>query len=306
MANKASFGQTQDGRQAHLITLSNAKGMRVQVTDYGATLVSIFAPDKDGNFADILWGFDDVSGYETGQGFIGATIGRHAGRIKNGAFSINGKAYQQVTNDRGHTVHSGPDGFHSRLFDIQSLTESEVVFHYLSPDGEAGSPGNLQVTVTYRLQDDNSLILDFDGECDADTILNMTNHAYFNLDGPESATIHDHLFKVPAETYTEVNAEGLPTGRLLPVEGTPYDFREFTPMGAGINAPEAGIEYCGGYDHTLVISPEKFEDVRLCCEAKNGSGTRHMQLYTNQPGMQYYSGNFLDGKQKGKGGVYYA
>ena len=304
-ANKVTFGQTKDGREAHLITLTNKNGMRADVTDYGATLVSLFAPDKAGNMADIIWGFNHVSGYENSKAFFGSTVGRHAGRIKHGAYSINGKDYQLVINDRGHTVHGGPDSFHSRLFHIESLSENHVVFTYLSPDGEAHFPGNLQVTVTYRLLDDNSLCIDFDGQSDADTILSMTNHAYFNLDGPGSPSILDHQFKVPAETYTEVTAEGLPTGRLLPVDGTPYDFREFQAIGARIHEPEEGLVFCDGYDHTFVIAPEKFEDMRLSCEVKNSTGTRHLQLFTNQPGLQFYTGNYLNGTEQGKDGSFF-
>lgn len=303
MVSVKNFGTTKEGRQAHLIALTNKSGMSLHVTDFGASLVSILAPDKSGDLEDVILGFDDVSGYEDNSYYMGATIGRHAGQIEKGVFTLNGKTYHTVINDFDNTMHGGPGGFHSRLFNIESLTENSVIFKYLSKDGEANFPGNLNISVTYILSDDNSFCLDFDGECDADTILSMTNHAYFNLNGPQSESILEHKLKIYAEKYTEVDEQGLPTGNVFPVSDTPYDFREFRSIGERISYPDKELQYCGGYDHNWVL-PED-DGVRLCCELTNDDGSRRLQIFSNQPGFQMYSGNHLNGSKKGKNGIAY-
>ena len=302
---KMTFGQTKDGRQAHLVTLTNKNGMSASITDFGATLVKLFAPDKNGKLADVVWGFDDVSGYENTTYYMGATIGRHAGQVEEGTFSLNGKTYNLVINDHNHTMHGGPDGFHSRLFDIAELSESAAVFKYLSPDGEANFPGNLHVTVTYRLTDENELHIDFDAHSDADTVLSMTNHSYFNFDGVGSESILNHQLKIYGSQYTEVDEKGLPTGKICPVDGTPYDFMAFHTIGERINDPSAmELKYCSGYDHNWIIDGDG-SGLTLNCEVINSDGTRHLQLFSNQPGLQMYSGNYLNGTEKGKDGTAY-
>ena len=292
--SKTLFGTTKDGRQARLVTISNKNGMSAAITDYGAALVSLIAPDKFGKMADVVRGFDNVTGYENTSTYMGATIGRHAGQVANGTFFLNGKEYKLDINDHQHTMHGGPNGFHNQLFEIISVSEGEVVLSHLNKDGEAHFPGNLTVTVTYRLNDDNSLTIDYDGTCDTDTILSMTNHAYFNLDGLESDNILGHILKIYAREYTEVDDVGLPTGKIFDVEKTPYDFSDFHTIGERIGDPHQELQFCNGYDHNWVI--QKGNEMVLCCELVSTDGNRHMQLISNQPGLQMYSGNYLTGE----------
>jgi len=304
--DKIRFGTMKDGRDASLFTLTNRNGMRVSVTDYGAAAVSLLVPDKTGGFLDVIRGFDDVSGYENTVTYMGATIGRHAGQIKNAAFELNGKTYNLAVNERDYNLHGGSEGFNSRLFAMESFTERELVLSYLSKDGESGFPGNLKVLVAYSLSDDNALGINFNGCCDQDTILSMTNHAYFNLNGPESASAMDHMLMIYAENYTEADYQGLPTGRIIPVSGTPYDFREFHVIGDRINEPHPELIFCKGYDHNWIISPECDRSaMRICCELKSPGSLIHMQVFSNQPGLQMYSGNYMDGADIGKCGVVY-
>ena len=301
--NKQNFGKIKDGRDSRLFTLANKNGMSVSVTDYGAALVSLILPDKTGKMLDVIRGFDDVSGYERTSTYMGATIGRHAGQIWRGSFELNGETFNTVINDHDHTMHGGPEGFHSRIFGVEAFDENGLSLCYTSRDGEAGFPGNLKVRVIYRLSDENSLGISFSGVSDRDTVLSMTNHAYFNLNGPESDSALDHELKIYADRYTEVDEQGVPTGRVLPVRGTVYDFTDFHAIGERINEPHRELEFCGGYDHNWVISPVKDNVTRLCAELKNRDSSIHMRLYSNQPGLQMYSGNYLDDSERGKNGI---
>jgi aldose 1-epimerase len=303
--DKKSFGKTRNNKDANLYTLTNKNGMSVSVTDYGAALVSLVVPDKKGTLRDIVWGFDDVTGYENATTYMGATIGRHAGQVWHGHFELNGESYKLVINDQDHTMHGGPEGFHSRMFSVESFDENGLILSYLSKDGEAGFPGNLKVTVTYKLSDENTLNIDFHGICDKDTVLSMTNHAYFNLNGPDSNSAMDHHLKIYAAQYTEVDEQGVPTGKIFPVQGTVYDFTDFHVIGDRINEPHRELGFCKGYDHNWVISPVKDGVMRLCCELKNRDSSLQLQLFSNQPGLQMYSGNYLNGSEKGKNNTAY-
>ncbi|MCL2360820.1 MAG: galactose mutarotase [Defluviitaleaceae bacterium] len=295
----ADFGNTKDKKPVQLATIVNKNGMCADISSYGATLVSLLAPDKNGKLADVVLGFDNVTGYENTDTYMGATIGRHAGQIANGSFVLNDRQYDLVINDHNHTMHGGPEGFHNQIFDIAQHNENTVTFSRISRDGEANFPGDLEITVTYIIADDNSLSIDFNGCCKVDTILSMTNHAYFNLDGPGCGDILSHSLKIYADEYTVVDNQGLPTGEILPVADTPFDFREFRTIGERIAEPHTELKYCSGYDHNWVISNPG--EVRLCCELMSSDRMRHMRLYTNQPGLQMYSGNYLKGAE-GKAG----
>ena len=297
------FGKTRTGENAYLYTLANNNGISVSVTDNGAAMVSLIVPDKKGNPLDIIRGFDDVMGYENTTTYMGATIGRHAGQIWHGSFDMDGKTYKLVINDHDHTMHGGPEGFHSRMFHRINYDDDSLELSYISKDGEAGFPGNLEVKVSYLLLNDDTLGIEYSAVCDKDTVLSMTNHAYFNLNGPESDSVLDHQLKIYADKYTEVDEQGVPTGRIIPVSGTVYDFRDFHTIGERINESDRELEFCKGYDHNWVISPEKDNVRRLCCELKSQESLIHMQLFSNQPGLQMYSGNYMDGSEKGKNGI---
>lgn len=300
---EAQFGKTMDGGRAKLFTLTNANGMSMSVTDYGAALTGLLVPDKAGRLADVVLGFEDVSGYEKTRYYMGATIGRHAGQICEGEFELGGAVYRLTVNDHSHTMHGGPGGFHKRLFCGGFENDGSIALSYYSEDGEAGFPGGLRVTVIYRLTEENELLIDFYGSGDRDTILSMTNHAYFNLNG--QGGVMGHRLKINAEQYTEVDAQGLPTGKISPVVGTPFDFLEARPLAEFVDAPHPQLAFCAGYDHNWVLREECENGLRLCCELESESG-RTMRLLSNQPGLQVYSGNYLDGLEKGKGGVFYA
>ena len=302
---KKDFGQMRDGRMAKLYTMVNKNGMTVEVTDYGATIVSLLVPGDKGKMVDVLRGFDDVSGYENCTTYMGATVGRHVGQIKNARFSIGGKEYKLAVNDNDHNIHGGPDGFNKQLFELESFEPGKLVLKYLSKEGESGFPGNLDVRVTYTLNEYNIMGIQFNGISDADTILAMTNHAYFNLNGLGSASAMDNELKIYADKYTEVDHQGVPTGQILPVEGTPYDFRDFRTIGERVDEPHKELQFCKGYDHNWVILPEGDRSaMRIQCEMRSPATGVHMQLYANQPGLQMYSGNYQNG-DIGKNGEAY-
>ena len=306
MADQVDFGKTRNGKTAQLYTIKNGKGMSLSVTDYGAAMVKLLVPDSNGKLIDVIWGFENVSGYEATPTYMGATIGRHAGQIEKGRFMLNGTEYKLVINDHDHTMHGGPEGFHSRMFELKDFDESKIMLLYRSPSLEAGFPGSLDVYVTYELTDDNELIIDFEGISDDNTVLSMTNHAYFNLDGEASDSILTHRLRIPAKQYTQVDNQGLPTGRVLDVAGSPFDFNQFREVGKLISDPHEELKFCKGYDHNWIIdADESYNGLRLNCELMNSQGTVHMKLYSNQPGLQMYSGNYLNGSDVGKNGKAY-
>ena len=302
---KREFGQLGNGQKAHLFTINNKRGFTARISDYGATLVALEVPDRDGDIKDVVQGYEDVSGYELSTYYMGATIGRHAGQIRGGRFELGGKTYHTVINDMDNTMHGGPEGFHSRLFRVIKHTEDNLTLTYLSKDGEAGFPGNLEVMVTYRLTDNDELHIEFDAICDQDTVLSMTNHAYFNLNGHDGATVLNHKLKINAMDYMEVDEQCVPNGKILSVVGTPFDFTEFHEVGARIDEDEEQLKRNGGYDHNWMIASVFDGKMRLSCELKSDSGLRHMQIFSNKPGLQMYSGNYLDGKFSGKEGIHY-
>jgi aldose 1-epimerase len=304
MSRENFFGNTKKGIRTNLYSLVNKQGMKIGVTDYGATIVSLLVPDKTGNSIDIIRGFDNVNGYEETYTYMGATIGRHAGQIKQGTFELNGKKHKLVINDNDHNLHGGPDGFDKQLFGLEEHAKNKLVLLYHSEDGECGFPGNLTVRVIYTLSDKNELTIDFDANCDADTILSMTNHAYFNLNGLNSDSALNHMLKIYAEEYTEVDNQGLPTGNIFAVKNTPFDFKDFCAIGEKIDSTHIELQYCKGYDHNWIILNEKpREALQPICELKSPETFIHMKVYSNQPGLQMYSGNYLDGLEKGKNGM---
>jgi aldose 1-epimerase len=301
---KVEFGKTPDGKTVNLFTIKNANGVELKVSEFGATLVSLKVPDREGNFKDIIQGFDNLEGYIKDNTFQGVTAGRYANRIGKGKFTLDGKEYTLATNDGENHLHGGVEGFGKKVWKGEELKTDEgagVKFTYLSKDGEEGYPGNLDCTVKYILNNDNELKIVFDTKTDKPTPVNLTNHAYFNLKGEGEGTILDHKLKLNAEEYTPVDNGLIPTGEIKSVEGTPLDFTEAKTIGADIEKVDK--KFSGGYDHNFVL-PESGNSLTMVCRVVEPESGRTMEIYTTKPGTQFYSGNFLDGL-KGKGGKVY-
>ena len=305
MPTSTSFGKTPDGTEVQLFTLTNASGASAGITNYAGTLVSLMMPDKDGKMGDVVLGFDDVTGY-TGPAFrkagpfIGALIGRYGNRIAKGKFTIDGKTYQVGVNNGPNSLHGGKVGFDQRVWDATPGTSAEgetLTLKYLSKDGEEGYPGNLQVTVVYTLTDANALKIEYTATTDQATPVNLTNHAYFNLSHGVSKDILKHEVTLPADRYTVVDAELIPTGELKPVKGTPFDF--LTPHAIG----ERIAQVPGGYDHNWVLNGTG--PGHAAATVYDPASGRVMEVTTDEPGIQFYTGNFLDGSLTGKGGTTY-
>lgn len=294
MIEKHKFGLTGDGREVFLYRLKNKAGVTVDLLNLGCIIQSIKLPGGKGGLIDVVLGYDTVQEYENDQFFFGALIGRWANRISGAAFELNGRKYALAANDGRNHLHGGPNGFHRHLWAAEEF-ENKVIFRRLSPDGEEGYPGNLWVEAAYTLTEGNELVMSLRAESDRETAVNLTNHSYFNLNG--QGDILDHELKIRAASISEVDPELIPTGRLLTVDGGPFDFREFKKIGRDIEADDPQIKFGRGYDHNFVLEPEAefFAEVR---SAQSGLG---LDIGTSLPGVQFYSGNFLEGGQ-GKGG----
>jgi aldose 1-epimerase len=297
-----------DGKKVKIFTLTNKNGLEAKVTEYGAILVSLKTPDKAGKSADITHGYDSLEGWLTNTSYFGATVGRFGNRIKDGKFTLDGKDYKLATNnDPGGipcALHGGLKGFDKVLWSGKTTDKNGVEFSYTSKDGEEGYPGNLTVKVTYSLTDDNELKWDAKATTDAPTVLNIVQHTYWNLSGNPTNTINDHILMLNADGYLPTNAGLIPTGKIDPVAGTPMDFTKPTAIGERVGADFEALKLGGGYDHAWVI--KKGEGLRLNARVKDPKSGRVMEISSNQPGIQFYGGNFLDGKAIGKGGVAYA
>lgn len=295
------FGETQDGRRVDLYVLTNTHGMIAKVMTYGAILTELHAADRSGRFADIVLGFEDLAGYLRGHPYFGAVIGRVANRIARGKFKLDGIEYKLATNDGLNHLHGGLKGFDKVLWQAElaeSGNGSGVKFSYLSHDGEEGYPGNLSVAVTYVLTEDNELRIEYVASSDKATPVNLTNHSYFNLAGAEHTDILEHELSLAADHFTPVDDELTPTGEIRPVKDTPLDFRKSRSIGARIR------ELPGGYDHNFVLNRSGKGLASAACVYEPTTG-RSMEILTTEPGIQFYSGNFLDGSLKGKKGVVY-
>lgn len=288
-----------------MFTLRNKNGMLLKLSNFGAAVVSIIAPMLPDGQKDMVLGFDDVSGYERTKLYLGATIGRYAGQIKGGSFILDNRTYNLYLNDHGNTLHGGKKGFDKRLFSYELFEEdNRVVFTYFSPDGEEGFPGNLTVSSSYTLTEDNRIIIRFQGKSDQDTILNMTNHCYYNLDGHDSGDVMQHQLMICANKYLEVGEDCAPNGEILSVDDTPMDFRTAHEIGRYIDHADRQLSICQGYDHNWNID-RYGEGMRLCAELTGKSGLRSLKLYSDLPGLQMYSGNYLDKTETGKSRIRY-
>ena len=307
----APFGTLPDGTEATLYTLTNASGSSVSVTDYGGIITSIVVPDRDGQMGDVALGFDSVEEYtsEAYRGalpYFGAIIGRYGNRIGGAEFEIDGETYELAANNGENHLHGGETGFDGVMWSAEPVEgQAALRLTRTSPDGEEGYPGNLDVAVTYTLTDDDRLVIDYEATTDAPTVVNLTNHTYFNLTADPTNTILDHRLQINAEGFTPVDAGLIPTGEVRAVAGTPFDFRQPTPIGEGIDAEDEQIARGPGYDHNWMLrdAPGGLIEAARVVEPTTG---RVLVVETTEPAIQFYAGNFLDGSITGKGGVSYA
>ena len=295
--NKKSFGTLSSGEQTTLYTISSGK-VSAEITDYGATLVRLWAPDKEGNLADVILGYDDAKGYEEGTTFQGAIVGRNANRIAGASFAIGGVTHTLTPNEGENNLHSGPDFFSKRMWTVEEVTDNSIRLYLYSPNGDQGYPGNARIRVTYTVED-NGLTITYDCICDMDTVFNLTNHSYFNLAGhdhPEKAMEQELI--MPARVYTVADDKSIPTGEMRSVEGTPMDFRIAKVIGRDHDMDYEALNLQGGYDHNF----EVFCDP--CAILSDPASGRTMAVSTDRPGIQFYAGNYIV-EEKGKNGAIY-
>jgi len=304
---KASFGKTADGENVDLYTLRNTKGVEAKITNLGGIVVSLKVPDKNGKFDDVVLGFNDLDSYLKPGPYFGALIGRYGNRIAKGRFTLNGVEYKLAVNNGENHLHGGIKGFDKVIWtgrESKTKAGPAVILTYLSKDGEEGYPGNLNVTVVYTLTNNNELKIEYSATSDKDTVTNLTHHSYFNLAGEGNGDILNHLVTIKATRFLPTDAGSIPTGELRNVSGTPFDFLKATGIGARINQDEEQLKLGNGYDHTWIINGRP-GTLRLAAQAYEPTSGRRMQVWTTEPGMQFYTGNFLDGTLTGKSGKIY-
>jgi aldose 1-epimerase len=300
--SKAAWGKTADGKPVEIYTVSDAD-LTVKITTFGARVVSIEAPDRNGKKADVVLGYDNVGQYESDTGtYFGSIVGRYGNRIAKGTFSIDGATYHVPTNDHGQALHGGPGGFSTKVWTGTEIPDG-VEMTLVSPDGDMGFPGTLTLHVRYTVEG-KSLHIRYAATTTKPTVINVTNHSYFNLAGNGKGTILNEVLMIDADRYTPVDSVLIPTGELAPVAGTPFDFRKPTPIGARIDVPNEQLKIAGGYDHNFVLNA-KGDGLHLAAKAYDPESGRTLTVTTTEPGVQFYSGNFLDGTKTGKYGVAY-
>ena len=299
-----SFKKEIDGKQTMLYTLKNKHNAEAIFTNYGGRLVSLLVPNKDGKLVDVVVGFKSVNDYEKStEPYFGATIGRYGNRIAKGKFTLEGKTYSLFTNNGQNTLHGGKKGYQYVVWDATQPTANTLVLHYLSKDGDENFPGNLDVKVTYTLTDDNELKMDYEAKTDKTTIVNLTNHAFFNLNGDGSGEILNHEVQIYADEYTPVDSTLIPTGKIEKVKGTPFDFTKATTIGARINDKNEQLTFGKGYDHNYVLNKTKAMGMFHAATVKGDKSGIVMDIYTQEPGLQFYSGNFMQSKNTFKTGA---
>lgn len=303
---QAKFVSEVDGKPTALYVLTNQKGAEACVTNWGGRLVSVMVPDKNGKLTDVVLGYDNIDQYVAyPDNNYGGLIGRYGNRIANAKFTLDGAEYNLPQNNNGHCLHGGPKGYHAVVWDAKQIDNQTVELTYLSPDGEAGFPGNLSVKVTYKLTDDNAVDIRYEATTDKATVVNLTNHSYFNLSGVPGSQIVDHQIMIDADTFTAVDETLIPTGVFEPVEGTPMDLRQLVTVGDDIDNPYQQLVYGGGYDHNWVLN-NGGDITKVAAKVVSPTSGIVMEVYTNEPGIQFYAGNMMakDG-DKGKLGVVY-
>jgi aldose 1-epimerase len=302
------YGTTAGGQDVDEYTLTNSNGMEVKIITYGGTITSIRVPDRNGNFDNVTLGFDNLADYEQRSPYFGNITGRYANRIANATFELDGETYTLAANNGVNSLHGGNVGFDKVVWEAEEVEgdgEVGVRLSRTSPDGEEGYPGNLDVTVTYTLTDDNEIRMDYEATTDATTVVNLTNHAYFNLAGNGAGSIYDHILWIDADRYTPVDETLIPTGELAPVEGTAFDFRIPKPLGPGQRSSEEQIVIGRGYDHNWVLNHGESDEPELVARMSEPTTGRYLEIWTTEPGLQFYAGNFLDGTLLGSSGGLY-
>jgi aldose 1-epimerase len=301
---KQSFGKTEDGQPVDLYILTNKNGVEAAITNYGGTVVSLKVADRNGKFEDVVLGYDNLDGYATGKAYIGATVGRYANRIAHATFTLDGTTYTLAKNDGDNHLHGG---FNKRVWtakDVSSIAGQALELTYLSKDGEEGFPGNLPVKVVYTLTDQNELKIDYSATTDKDTVLNLTNHAYFDLAGQGNGDILQQQIMIKADRFTPIDATSIPTGELRSVKGTPFDFTNSTAIGARIDQDDQQLKLGRGYDHNWMLNNGTPGSLFLAAQAYDPHSGRVLEVSTTEPGIQLYTGNFLDGIHGKDGKVY--
>ena len=304
---KQTWGQMPDGTEVPVFKLDNSS-VTAEITSFGGSIVSLSTPDRNGTNSDIVLGYDRLEGYIKDRAYLGSLVGRHANRIENAEFEINGIRYTLARNDGKNHLHGGTKGFNKALWDAEIIEREgrqSLQLKHRSTDGDENYPGNLDVKVVFSLTGDNSLVIDYYAVSDADTVVNLTSHPYFNLSGHDSGTIENHELIIYAGSFTAINDECLPTGEIRDVKGTPMDFTVSTPVGPGLDSGYEQIVSGSGYDHNWVIKNEKSAAMQKAAVLSDPARGRVMEVYTTKPGMQFYSGNFLDGSVRGKEGAVY-
>ncbi len=303
--SRTPFGRTQDGTPVDLFTLRNSKGLEARICNYGGIIVSFKGPDRRGKMGDVVLGYDNLEDYLKNNPFFGCLVGRYGNRIAGGKFTLDGKEYHLAVNNGPNSLHGGLKGFDKAVWQpsIRATPDGPALqLRYLSKDGEEGYPGNLAVTALYTLTEDGGLKLDYTATTDKPTVLNLTQHSYFNL--AQKGDVLNHVVMIPADRFTPVDNTMIPTGELRPVEGTPFDFRKPTAIGARIDQDDEQLKFGKGYDHNFVFNKPSGEP-GLAARVTDPTTGRVLEVFTTEPGMQFYTGNFLDGTIKGKGGWVY-
>ena len=304
LVDARNFESTIDGKQVALYTLKSETGMTMQVTNFGGHVVSLWTPDKNGTMGDVVLGHNTLKEYVDFQGerFIGCVVGRYANRIAKGEFTIDSITYHVPLNNNGQSLHGGLKGLDQVVWDVDSVGTDMIQLSILSPDGAEGYPGNLKVTMTYALTPDNEFKITYRATTDKPTVVNLSHHGFFNLEGECAGTINDHLLTINADYITPVDSVLIPTGELMPVAGTPFDFNQPTAIGDRVNDDNEQLRCGNGYDHNWVLRRSTADDVELAATVYEPTSGRVMEVYTNQPGLQFYGGNFFDGNGIGKCG----
>lgn len=287
-----------------IFELVNDNGVTIKATNYGGKVISLVVPDRNGAMHDIVLGYDTLTNYRHGNPFFGAIIGRFANRIANGRFELNGTTYQLAINNRNNSLHGGPGGFHNVLWKTESISQKQIQLSYHSPDGEEGFPGNVEIRATYELSDQNEFVISYQASTDRATIVNLTHHSFYNLAGAGSGEILNHEMAIYADRFCSIDEHLIPTGKLVDVAGTPFDFRQFTKIGKHIEEQHHQIGLANGYDHSWVLNKTN-NTLTLAAKVYEPISGRAMEVFTTEPGLQFYSGNFLDGTDIGKGGKRY-
>lgn len=304
---KAAYQQEVQGKKVDLFLLTNKNKMSVYITNYGGRIVSVNVPNKSGGFTDVVLGYDSLNHYfSRKENFFGALIGRYGNRIAKGKFQLDGKSYQLAINNAPNALHGGPTGFHDQVWEAKQISDQVLELKYLSKDGEEGYPGNLSVTVVYTLTEDNGIEISYKATTDKKTVLNLTNHSYFNLNGAGYGTINDHLLTINADKFTPVDSTLIPTGILADVAGTAFDFRKPRAIGDSVNSKSEQIANGKGYDHNFALNRKTEHELELAATVYSKTTGIKLEVFTQEPGIQFYGGNFLDSILLGKKDLHYS